>query len=127
MPEQPTVRFELFPRDLDRFVDFYVRVLRFVVASDKRPEGEPYVYLKRGDVRIGATRAWEDVNPALRSAPHGVEIVIEVEDLAAERDAVVHAGYPLSEDVSRRPWGLTDFRLFDPDGYYIRFTTRSVG
>lgn len=127
VPGQPSVRFELFPSDLDRFVEFYVRVLRFEVSTDRRQEGELYVYLKRGDVRIGANQAWEEVDPGLRSVPQGVEIVIEVDDLAAERDAVCQAGYPLSEDITRRPWGLDDFRLFDPDGYYLRFTTRSAG
>ncbi|WP_255541823.1 hypothetical protein [Phycicoccus sp. CSK15P-2] len=24
-------------------------------------------------------------------------------------------------DLQRRPWGLDDFRLSDPDGYYYRF------
>jgi lactoylglutathione lyase len=50
--------------------------------------------------------------------------VIEVDDLTAERNAVVAAGYPLDVDLTARLWGLTDFRLLDPDGYYIRFTTK---
>jgi lactoylglutathione lyase len=120
---RPEVRFELFPADLDRFVDFYVRVLRFELASDRRDEETPYVYMRRGSIRIGAVKAWEEVDPRVRAVPHGVEVVIEVDDLQAERDAVVAAGHPLAEDISRRPWGLEDFRLFDPDGYYLRITT----
>ncbi len=123
MSGQAQVRFELFPSDLDRFVDFYVRVLRFEIAADRRDEVPQYVYLKRGSIRIGALKAWEHVDPSVRSVPHGVEIVIEVDDLQAERDAVVMADYPLAQDICRRPWGLEDFRLFDPDGYYLRFTT----
>jgi len=117
------LRFELFPADLDRFVDFYVRVLRFELKADRRHEQPPYVFVSRGGVRIGALRAWEQVDPQLRALPHGVELVIEVEDLAAERDAVLMAGAALAEDITARPWGLEDFRLFDPDGYYLRFTT----
>jgi lactoylglutathione lyase len=120
---RPEVRFELFPADLNRFVDFYVRVLRFELVADRRQEETPYVYVRRGGIRIGALEAWEEVDPQVRSVPHGVEVVIEVDDLRAERDAVVAAGHPLAEDVSRRPWGLEDFRLFDPDGYYLRITT----
>jgi lactoylglutathione lyase len=125
MQGNPSVRFELFPTDLDRFVDFYVRVLRFDLAADRRHEQQPYVYLKRGGVRIGAVRAWEAIDPQARSLPTGVEIVIEVDDLVAERDAIVTAGQALDEDIVERPWGLADFRVLDPDGYYIRFTTRS--
>lgn len=39
-----------------------------------------------------------------------------------ERDRVVAAGWSLAEDLTRRPWGLVDFRLLDPDGYYLRVT-----
>jgi hypothetical protein len=28
----------------------------------------------------------------------------------------------MSEPQQRGPWGLTDFRLSDPDGYYLRIT-----
>ena len=30
-----------------------------------------------------------------------------------------------SEDIVRRPWGLQDFRVIDPDGYYLRITHRA--
>jgi uncharacterized glyoxalase superfamily protein PhnB len=50
--------------------------------------------------------------------------VLEVDDVAAERDRVVAAGWPLEEDLANRPWGLTHFRIIDPDGYYLRVTSR---
>jgi catechol 2,3-dioxygenase-like lactoylglutathione lyase family enzyme len=31
----------------------------------------------------------------------------------------------VAEDVTARPWGLRDFRLLDPDGWYWRLTTRA--
>ena len=48
-----TLRFEIFPDDLDATVDFYARVLRFTV-TDQRSDSSPYVSLKRGSVRVGA-------------------------------------------------------------------------
>lgn len=124
MAADVSARFELFPADLDQFVDFYVQVLRFELAADRRQDDPPYVYLRRGSIRIGAIQAWEPVDPRWRATPHGVEIVIEVDDLLAERDAIVANGYPLAEDITERPWGLADFRLFDPAGYYLRVTNR---
>ena len=60
---------------------------------------------------------------ARADGPAGVtELVLEVDDVAAERDRVVAAGWPLEEDLRRRPWGLTDFRVLDPAGYYLRIT-----
>jgi lactoylglutathione lyase len=51
--------------------------------------------------------------------------VLEVEDAAGERDRVVAAGWPLDEDLRERLWGLTDFRIVDPAGYYLRITNRA--
>jgi lactoylglutathione lyase len=124
---EPSLRLEVFPSDLGRFVDFYVRVLRFDLIADRRGTSAPYVSVRRGAVNIGATRAWQTVDASSRAVPAGAELVIEVDDLVAERDALVAADYPLAEDITERPWGLADFRAFDPDGYYIRFTTRDGG
>jgi lactoylglutathione lyase len=117
------LRVELFPDDLDRFVDFYVRVLRFELVDDRRADASPYVEVRRGGARIGAVPAWQGVDATARAVPQGVELVLVVEDLVAERDQVVAAGWPLASDVTRQPWGLEDFRLFDPDGHYLRFTS----
>jgi uncharacterized glyoxalase superfamily protein PhnB len=59
--------------------------------------------------------------------PTAVEIVIEVDDqdFAAEVERVTTSGWPLSAEPERQPWGLTDFRVRDPDGYYVRLTDRN--
>ncbi len=49
-----TLRFEIFPSDLDAVVDFYTRVLRFSVSKDQRDEPSAYVSMQRGAVRVGA-------------------------------------------------------------------------
>ena len=52
----------------------------------------------------------------------GVEIVLEVDDVAAALARVEAAGHPVEEPLRARPWGRTDIRLLDPDGYYLRIT-----
>jgi lactoylglutathione lyase len=118
---QPTLRLEIFPADLDRTVAFYERLGFELVRLDDGPPR--YAALRLGDVRVGAAEA-PAVDPTRRAYPAGTEIVIEVDDLDELRERVVSAGIDLVEDVQERPWGLTDFRLTDPDGYYYRFTTR---
>ena len=87
------------------------------------PSGGRYVWLRRDDVGLGLVEraAAGREAPAWRVA---VEIVLEVDDVAAERDRVVAAGGKLADDLVTRPWGLTDFRLYDPDGNYWRVTDR---
>jgi lactoylglutathione lyase len=60
-----------------------------------------------------------------RLPPAGVELVLEVDDVVAERDRIGAAGWPLAEDLRNRPWGLKDFRVLDPAGYYLRITDRA--
>jgi uncharacterized glyoxalase superfamily protein PhnB len=43
-----------------------------------------------------------------------VELVLEVDDVVAERDQITAAGWPITEDLRDRPWGLRDFRVLDP-------------
>ena len=122
-----TLRFEIFPSDLDEVVDFYTRVLRFGVTKDQRRGPSAYVSMRRGAVQVGAARRAVDTVPDARAArlpPAGVELVLEVDDVVGERDRVVAAGWPLEQDLQDRPWGLTDFRLIDPAGYYLRVTSR---
>ena len=121
-----TMRFEIFPDDLDVIVDFYTRVLLFRLTADQRDEPDPYVSLQRDYVRIGAAgRAVPDARAA-RLPPSGVELVLEIDDVIAERDRVITAGWPLAEDLQDRPWGLTDFRILDPAGYYLRIPSHRL-
>ena len=120
-----TLRLEIFPADLNATVRFYVDLLGFSLVTDRRGDEQPYLALERGAVRIGAAARPGEGNPAQRRPPTGVEIVLEVDYLHAERDRIRHAGWPIDEDIVRRPWGLQDFRVTDPDGYYLRITHRA--
>ena len=146
-----SLRIEIFAVDLNATVRFYVELLGFGLVTDRRADPRPYIAMQRDGVRIGAvlwrdavagpdrrsetdfssprsprSSAAVDVEPAMlarcRRPPTGVEIVLEVDYLHAERDRIRAAGWPIDEDIVRRPWGLQDFRVLDPDGYYLRFT-----
>jgi catechol 2,3-dioxygenase-like lactoylglutathione lyase family enzyme len=119
-----TLRVEVFPDDLDAFVRFYTDVLGFTLTTDQRDSDTPYAAVEHGSVRIGAARAWEPVERGARAVPTGVEIVLEVDDVAEAHRRVRTSGYPLEQGLTLRPWGLTDFRVLDPAGYYLRITGR---
>jgi lactoylglutathione lyase len=118
-----TLRVEIFPADLDATVTFYTNIFSFSLVTDQRATHE-YVALERDNVRIGAAARPGPVAGEVRRPPTGVELVLEVDDIVEERNRVVAHGWPLEEDLSVRPWGLTDFRLLDPSGYYLRLTNR---
>lgn len=119
-----TARWEIFPDDLNVTADFYVHVLGFEIVKDERSAEQPYLSVRRDQVQIGAAARPAESDRDRRRPPLGVELVLEVDDLTAERERVLAYGWPLDEDVTDRPWGLSDFRILDPSGYYLRISTR---
>ncbi len=119
---------ELFVADISRSVAFYAEVLGFRVIKQK---ADGYTLLAKGDVNLalndlGVLDARHPVRPTTgERMGRGVEIAFSVADIRAAYGQVKASGWPLSTDLTDRPWGLTDFRLVDPDGYYIRVTSEA--
>lgn len=121
---------ELFVDDVDVSVAFYTGVLGFAVTR----RSEDYVSLRRGSVVLGLGPAAK--LPAQGAGPGftrqrlaecrgvGVEIVLELDDLAqvTALHELCQARGTVVQALQRRPWGLHDFRVSDPDGYYLRIT-----
>jgi lactoylglutathione lyase len=120
------LRCEIFPADLDATVAFYVSVLGFELVRDERDQPSAYVALVRDTVLVGAAARPEVPDRSQRRPVTGVELVLEVDDLDEEYARVTATGWPLAEDLGGRPWGLRDFRLLDPSGYYWRVTGRTT-
>jgi lactoylglutathione lyase len=127
------LRFELFVDDVPTTVRFYGRLLGLLPPPGWSPEG--YVRLHAGAVTIGVQKhsklpSDHYFSPSHLAGPRGVgvEIVIEIDSV----DTVYHTAL---EEVARlggqiepladRPWGARDFRLVDPDGYYVRVSSRA--
>lgn len=128
--EQMSVRFELFVQDMDQAIAFYTQILGFQVHRREAA----YASLRNGLVVLGLgpidklphEHGGYFTRTKLRAARGlGMEIVLEVEDVRAMYERMQSRGYPIEEPLQKRPWGLTDFRLVDPDGYYLRITSRA--
>ena len=132
MGREAGLRLELFASDMEASIDFYTRVLAFELA---RHEPGDYASLRLGDVLLG-------VGPVAKLPEEGgyfgreiatlrrglgVEIVIEVDDVDGCQERVASSSHPILEPLRDRPWGLRDFRISDPDGYYLRVTSRPAG
>ncbi len=127
-PVGMSLRLELFVTDMQKSIDFYTRVLGFErIGSDPT-----YVPVRSGAVVIGLGPArnlpkMHYFNPGLQKDRRGLgaEIVLEVDDVDSYFKRVKASGYQGSISALReQSWGLTDFRIVDPDGYYLRITSR---
>ena len=123
----PGLRLELFVSDCSRSAAFYINALGFEVI---RHDESGYVSLRRGGAVIGLNAVERlAADHPLRPAPGdriglGVEIVLMVDDVATAHAGAASISSP--SPITLQPWGLTDFRVRDPDGYYIRVTGLSA-
>ncbi|REK17728.1 MAG: glyoxalase/bleomycin resistance/extradiol dioxygenase family protein [Planctomycetota bacterium] len=127
-PQGTTLRLELFVSDMQQSIDFYTNVLGF-----EQQKGQPNcVPVRSGSVLIALGPAAglppkHHFNPEVQNCRRGlgVEIVLEVDNVQAFFDEVNATGYKrILSPLRQHPWGLTDFRVADPDGYYLRITSR---
>lgn len=123
-----TLRLELFVSDMQKSIDFYTDVLGF-----ERMKGEPdYAPVRSGSVLIALGPASglpkkHHFNPEVQNNRRGlgVEIVLEVDDVKSFFEKVKASGYKgILSPLRKQAWGATDFRIADPDGYYLRITSR---
>lgn len=126
------LRFELFVDDVEVSVRFYGATLGLRPPASWSPDG--YVPLHAGAITIGVQHHTKLPPGHYFTADHlsgprgvGVEVVVEVNDVdaayaRAAQQAERHGGHV--QPLTDRPWGLRDFRLIDPDGYYVRVTSR---
>lgn len=124
-----TLRLELFVDDIAASQDFYTRVLNFTAGE---PHADGYLPINNGEVALGLNlrSSLPHTHPlqlTARERPgRGVEIVLEIGDINALYAHVRAQGWPIASPLQPQAWGLSDFRLVDPDGYYLRLTSRNT-
>jgi lactoylglutathione lyase len=121
---------ELFVNDVDVSIGFYEGLLGFRLVR----RTDSYASLCRGLVVLG-------LGPVSKLPEHGtgrgftrqklndvkgvgVEIVLELDDpnqVSALYERCRSSRWAV-EPLQLRSWGLQDFRISDPDGYYLRVT-----
>lgn len=121
------LKVELFVEDVANVLAFYVDLLGFRVYYTS--EKDKYVGLRRGSDIVGVKDrstlpADHYFPPSAWAQPNGIglEMAIETPDVDAIYRRVQERGYPVLTPLGRRPWGLRDFRLADPAGFYVCVT-----
>jgi catechol 2,3-dioxygenase-like lactoylglutathione lyase family enzyme len=122
---------ELDVSDIGRAVDFYAMLCGFKIRY-KRDE-ERFAYLERDGAEImlqeatGPGRRFRTA-PLERPFGRGVNLQIEVDDVAGLYRRMVAAGFDPIVPLERRPYRVESqevaneqFVVADPDGYLLRF------
>ena len=119
---------ELHVHDFDKVRDFY-GILGFKEVSRKHANNQEYLVMEKQGTIIafwpGNGRVFEQSHfkqfPKDTPRGYGVEIVIPVDNVFDFYDEIKDL-VSISSELKERAWGLWDFRIIDPFGYYIRIT-----
>ncbi|WP_051582346.1 VOC family protein [Lysinibacillus fusiformis] len=119
------MRLELFVQNLKRSVDFYKNVIQLELYS----QNETSASFKSKNLNILLTQQnilsnnhyFGNINTSRKGV--GVEIIIIVPDIQSFHQRVCEMQIELESQLKQQEWGLKDFRLVDPDGYYLRISS----
>ena len=129
-PAQNNILLELHVPDFEKVKEYYGR-LGFEVVWERKPEGfKGYLILKMGNNVLcfwaGNENVYEQTYfkrfPKDTKRGYGVEIVVMVDDIEKFYLKVKDFANVV-EELVLQPWGLKDFRVEDPHGYYLRITS----
>ncbi len=107
-------------------MEYFRTVLGYEVMHQE--QGYASLESKLAQLLLMDPRGWPKGHPFYgKTTGSGQGIGIEIGLVVADLDktyalAVKQKGWPISTGIVRRPWGVRDFRVLSPDGYYLRFT-----
>ncbi len=103
-------RILLVPSDMDRSIDFYEHRLGLARYREwGQPPHRGVVYFLGG----GYLELTESGEP---SPPRGFRLWLQVADVRAARDELAREGVTIHAEPARKPWGLIEMEIRDPDG-----------
>jgi uncharacterized glyoxalase superfamily protein PhnB len=129
-PAQNNILLELHIPDFQKAKDYYQK-LGFEIVWERKPEDmKGYLVMKIANNILcfwsGNEAIYESIYfkkfPKDTKNGYGVEIVIMVDELNAYYEKVKKFAN-IVEELTLQPWGAKDFRVEDPFGFYIRFST----
>ena len=116
--------FEIFAQDLALSRAFYVNAIGLTVTQ----ESPAFIVLEKDAAKLHLV-ARDHLPAAQRQrgcdgmpAACAVELCFEVPDINDAYELARQSKHAVIEPLRDQPWGLTDFRMFDPDGVYVRVT-----
>ncbi|KAA6458858.1 VOC family protein [Bacillus cereus] len=118
-------RLELFVEDLQKSIRFYEEILG-LAFSKKNGTGamvklEDFALLLTPDYILNENHYLK--KGGLNPKGKGVEVIIVFDNIEQLYQHVLEKNYPVESNLKTQSWGMKDFRIVDPDGYYLRLTS----
>ena len=125
------IQVELHVPDFAPVLDFYGKLGFEKVWHRNEKNNADYLVMQRDGVIINFWPGNKTVYdqsyfkhfPKDTKRGYGVELVITVDDVRSFHEEVKEF-VKIVDTLVKRPWGLWDFRIEDPFGYYLRITEK---
>jgi lactoylglutathione lyase len=124
---QTLFRVELYVDDIENSLGFYEQIVGLELFGRNERSGRfNYDCFSLLVTENHLLKPEHYFNTAAKSdvRGNGFELIIVVEDLSIVRNRCIKAGHPIIEEVETYPWGMRGFKIADPDGYFIRITSK---
>lgn len=120
-------RVELYVKDIEESLDFYQNTIGLELYGRNERSGR-FNY-DCFSLLIASESILEDghyFNSTAQSnvKGNGFELIIVVDELETVYQRCLDSDYPIEVDVEKYPWGMRGFKVADPDGYFLRITSR---
>ncbi|WP_172370407.1 VOC family protein [Sporosarcina jiandibaonis] len=120
-------RVELYVKDIEESLKFYQDIIGLELYGRNERSGrfnyDCFSLLITsesilGDEHYFNSKAISDVKG------NGFELIIVVDELEKVYQRCLHSNYPIEVDVEKYPWKMRGFKIGDPDGYFLRITSK---
>jgi len=111
--------------DVSRSILFYESLIGFEIVTDFEADGiAEWALLRAGEVEIMLNEGDADDSAQRRRMPpfSGPVLYFDVEDCQALHADLLSRGFRV-ESLEPQEYGVLEFRLRDPDGYELAFTS----
>ncbi|PSL50730.1 putative glyoxalase superfamily protein PhnB [Salsuginibacillus halophilus] len=120
-------RVELYVLDIEKSLSFYEEIIGLELQGRNERCGrfnyDCFSLLVTSDSVLDCNHYF---NAAASSnvKGNGFELIIVVEQLEEVYQRCLKNHYPIEVDVETYPWGMRGFKVADPDGYFLRITSK---
>ena len=120
-------RVELYVKDVETTLWFYKDIigLELYGRNEKclRFNYDCFSLLLTSDELLGDTHYFKK-RASIGEVGNGFELIVVVDELEQVYQRCLKHGYPIEVEVEQYPWQMRGFKMADPDGYFIRVTSK---
>lgn len=120
-------RVELYTVDIEKSINFYQDIIGLELYG--RNERSARFNYDCFSLLLTSESILDDHHYFNRSVKgnvkgNGVEFIIVVEELETVYQRCIDYNYPIEVEVEKYPWNMRGFKIADPDGYFLRITSK---